>query len=225
MREITQLPEFHETEKTIAFFSNTVSRVWGSIMVTCVTHSIYLFSLSINAISVNLLITSCSMFTLSTMSVLSMLIHPFYTSRSYQGPTVHPSGLKTLRQCRNDIQVHIGDPSRYHWVIWWVLPPDITAVLYIVQSMIYLAHGHSSISSVGACTVLKTFHSIITFIILCFPFIFLCYFSYFFVSLSYFFVTFHNSLSPLHISLLPFMILCLPCIFLCVSFIFLWFLN
>ena len=99
--------------------------------------------------------------------------------------------------------------------------PDIMAVLYLVQSMLYLAHGHSSIISVGACAVLKTFDSIITFIILCFPFIFLCYFSYFFVSLSYFFVTFHNSLSPLHISLLPFIILCLPCIFLCVSFIFL----
>ena len=98
--------------------------------------------------------------------------------------------------------------------------PDIKAVLCLVQSVLYLIHSHSSIVSVGAHTVLKTFDSIITFIILWFPFmflyisllpfIFLCYLSYFFVSLSYFFVNLHVSLSPFyiylcicHISLIP----------------------
>ena len=47
----------------------------------------------------------------------------------------------------------------------WILP-DIKAVLYLVQSMLYLAYSHLSIVSVGAHAVLKTFDSIILFIIL-----------------------------------------------------------
>ena len=82
----------------------------------------------------------------------------------------------------------------------WILP-DIKAVLYLVQSTLYLAYSHSYIVSVCVHAVLKTFDSIITFIIS------------FHVPL-YFYVTFHISLSPFYISLLPFIFLCLPFIFL-----------
>ena len=47
----------------------------------------------------------------------------------------------------------------------WILP-DIKAVLYLAQSALYLAYSHLSIVSVCACAVLKTFNSVITFIIL-----------------------------------------------------------
>ena len=81
---------------------------------------------------------------------------------------------------------------------------QISRLCYLVWSMLYLAYSHLSIVSVCVRAVLKTFDSIITFIILwfpfmflyisllpfiflCLPFIFLCYLSYFFVSLPYFF--------------------------------------
>ena len=73
----------------------------------------------------------------------------------------------------------------HHSRLWILL--DIKAVLYLVQSALYLAHSHSSIVSVGAHAVLKTFDSFRNSLIS------------FHVSLyylSYFFVTFHISLIP-----------------------------